>query len=154
MISDQQQAADRDQFLAHLRHRQCDGRDLRLRNLGDALGAGLQGFDHLVEIDRIRADRSGALQCFGLGLAAGVPGFGEPVACAADRETLLVQQVANAADQQNLMVLVIAAIAAPLHRLELREFLIPIEQHVRLDAAQLAHLTDREVALGGNGWQA
>ena len=74
----------------------------------------------------------------------------EPVARPADRESLLVKKFANPPDQQHLMVLVIAPIAAPLHRLELGEFLLPVAQHIRLDAAQLAYLADREVAFGGD----
>jgi len=77
-------------------------------------------------------------------------GVGEPVARPADREALLVEQLAYAPDEQHLVVLVIAAVAAPLHRLELRELLLPVAQHVRLDAAQLAHFADREVALSGD----
>src|SRR5664279_914396 len=75
-------------------------------------------------------------------------GVGEPVARAADREALLVEELADAPDQEHLMVLVVAAIAAPLHRLELGELLLPVAQHIRLDAAKLAHFADREVALG------
>src|SRR5687767_1500676 len=71
----------------------------------------------------------------------------EPVARAADGEAFLVEQLADAPDEQHLVVLVVAAVAAPLDRLELREFLLPVAQHVRLDAAKLAHLTDGEVAL-------
>ena len=66
-----------------------------------------------------------------------------------DREALLVEQVANAPDQQYLVVLVVAAVAAPLHRLELSEFLLLITQHVRLDRAKVADLAYGEVALGG-----
>jgi hypothetical protein len=78
----------------------------------------------------------------------------QPVARAADGEALVVQQVADAPDQQHLVVLVVAPVAAPLHRLELGELLLPVAQHIRLDAAQLAHLTDGEVALGRNGGSA
>jgi len=73
----------------------------------------------------------------------------EPVARTIDSESLLVEQVADAADQQYLMVLIVAPVAAPLYRLELREFLLPITQHVRLDRAKVAHLAYGEVALGG-----
>ena len=63
----------------------------------------------------------------------------------------LIEQLANAPDQQHLVVLVVAPVAPTLHRLELGELLLPIAQHVRLDAAQLAHLTDGEVAFGRDG---
>ena len=71
----------------------------------------------------------------------------QALAGAADREALVVQQAADLADHQHVVALVVAAVAAALDRLELRELLFPIAQHVRLDAAQLAHFTDREVAL-------
>src|SRR5688572_4520861 len=72
----------------------------------------------------------------------------EAVARAADGEAFFVQQLADAADQQHFMVLVVAAVAAPLHRLELRELLLPVAEHVRLHPAQVAHFADGEVALG------
>ena len=49
------------------------------------------------------------------------------------------------------MMLVIATVAAPLDRTQLGEFLLPVAQDMRLYATQLAHFTDREVALGRNG---
>src|SRR4051812_41909035 len=76
------------------------------------------------------------------------------VARAADGEALVVQEVADAPDHQHLVVLVVAAVAPPLHRPQLRELLLPIPEHVRLDAAQLADLTDGEVALGRNSRKA
>src|SRR5712691_287259 len=75
-------------------------------------------------------------------------GIVEPVARAADGEALFVGQLADAADQEHLVVLVIAPVAAPLHRLQLRELLLPVAQHVRLHPAEVADFTDREVALG------
>ena len=75
------------------------------------------------------------------------------VARAADRKTLVVQQIPDSADQQHFMVLVVAAIAAPFHRAQLRELLLPITEHVRFDTAQIAHFTDGEVTFRGNGWK-
>ena len=49
------------------------------------------------------------------------------------------------------MVLVVAAIATPLHRAQLRKLLLPITEHMRFDPAQVADLTDGEVAFCGNG---
>ena len=49
------------------------------------------------------------------------------------------------------MVLVIPAIATPFHRTQLRELLLPITEHVRFDAAQIANFTDSEIAFRGNG---
>src|SRR5262245_45861073 len=74
----------------------------------------------------------------------------EAIARAADREALFVQEAADLADHEHVLALVVAAVAATLDRLELREFLFPVTQHVRLHPAQIAHLTDGEVALAGN----
>ena len=74
----------------------------------------------------------------------------EPVARAVDRESLLVEEVADAPDQQHFVVLVVAPVAPPLHGLQLRELLLPVAQHVRLHRAQVADLADREIALGGD----
>src|SRR3954466_2521553 len=82
-----------------------------------------------------------------LGLRVGVV---EAVARAADGEAFFVQQLADAADQQDFVMLVVAPIAAALDGLELREFLLPVAEHVRLHPTKIAHLTDGEVALRGD----
>ncbi|MNR46725.1 hypothetical protein D3C85_1657300 [compost metagenome] len=64
---------------------------------------------------------------------------------------MFIQQGTDAANQQHFVMLIVAAIAAPLDRLELGEFLLPVPQDMRLDAAQLADFTNGEVTLGGNG---
>src|SRR3546814_3888587 len=74
--------------------------------------------------------------------------FLETLARPADREALFVEQAANPAHHLYVVLLVVTAIAAPLHRLELREFLFPVAQYVRLDLAQLADFADGEVTLG------
>ena len=71
----------------------------------------------------------------------------EAVPCSADGKALLVQQAAYLPDDQHVLALIIAAVAAPLDGFELREFLLPVAQNVRLDAAQVADLADGEVAL-------
>ena len=71
----------------------------------------------------------------------------EAIARAADGEALLVEKAADLANDEHVLALVIAAIAAALDGLELRKLLLPVTQHVRLDAAEIAHLTDGEVAL-------
>jgi hypothetical protein len=83
----------------------------------------------------------------------GRSGLIEPGARTADRESLLIEQFANATDQQNLVMLVITPVTAALHWFELRKFLLPVAQHMGLDSAKLAHFTDREVAFCGNWWQ-
>ena len=57
------------------------------------------------------------------------------VAGTADREALLVQQFTNTADQEHLMMLVVATVASTLDRLELGKLLLPVTQNVGLDAA-------------------
>jgi hypothetical protein len=51
------------------------------------------------------------------------------------------------------MVLVIAAIATSFDGPQLREFLLPLAQNLRLDATQLAHFTDGEIAFSRYGWE-
>ena len=75
---------------------------------------------------------------------------GEAIACSADGESLLVEKAADLPNDQHVLALVVAAIAAALDGLELRKLLLPVAQHVRLDAAEVAHLTDGEVALAGD----
>src|SRR5215831_2448932 len=72
----------------------------------------------------------------------------QPVARAIDGEPLLVEQVSDPPYEQHFVMLVIAAIATPFDRFELRELLFPVAKHVRLDRAEVAHLADGEVALG------
>src|SRR5271170_5480141 len=69
----------------------------------------------------------------------------ELVASAADREALVVQEAADLADHNHVLALVIAPVAASLDGLQLGEFLFPIPQHMRLHAAQVAHLADGEI---------
>ncbi len=71
----------------------------------------------------------------------------EPVAGSADGKALFVEQAANLPNDEHVLALIVAPVAASLDRLELREFLLPIAKHMRLDAAQIAHFADREVAL-------
>src|SRR5471032_1920636 len=60
------------------------------------------------------------------------------VARAADRKPLFIQQAANLTDDDHVLALVVASIAASLDGLELRELLLPIAQHVRFHTAQFA----------------
>src|SRR5690606_14642585 len=66
----------------------------------------------------------------------------------ADGVALLVQQAADLPHHQHVVALVVTAVAAPLDRVQAREFGLPVPEHVRLDVAQLADLADGEVALG------
>src|SRR5262245_35510282 len=77
----------------------------------------------------------------------------QAIAGAADREALFVQQAADLADDEHVLALVIAAIAAALDGLELRELLLPIAQDVWLHPAKVADFTDGEVALAGDRGQ-
>src|SRR5581483_3343423 len=74
----------------------------------------------------------------------------ELVAGTADREALVVQEAADLADHNHILALVIAPVAASLDRLQLRELLFPIAQHMRLHTAQIAHLSNGEIALAGD----
>src|SRR5580658_9350996 len=74
----------------------------------------------------------------------------ESIAGSADGKALLVEQTANLPDDQHVLALIIAPVTAPLHGFELREFLLPVAEHVRLDAAQVAHFANGEVALPRN----
>src|SRR3546814_3282461 len=69
---------------------------------------------------------------------AGIAGIAQAIARSADREALFVKQVADAAYQQYLVMLVITTIAAPLDGFELCKLLFPVTQDMRLDAAQFA----------------
>ena len=108
-----------------------------------------EGLGQVIEVRQFRIAQSVEGGERGPALA----GFGQAVSGAADREPLFVQQLANPADQQHFVVLVVASVATPFHRLELCEFLLPVTQHVRLDAAQFTHLTDGEVTFCGDGWE-
>jgi hypothetical protein len=57
---------------------------------------------------------------------------GKPLARPADRKAFFVQQAADLANDQHVLALVVASVAATLDRLELRELLLPVSQHVRL----------------------
>lgn len=75
----------------------------------------------------------------------------QAAASAVNSETLLIKQLPDTANQQYFMVLVVATVTSALDRLQLSKFLLPITQHMRLDAAELAYFANSEVALRGNG---
>src|SRR5579862_6177485 len=120
--------------------RQSYAKRLELRALPPALAA--QDLHQVFELDPHLLDDLLALAQVGARFFAR-----ELVARAADGEALVVEQAPDLADDDHVLPLVVAAVAAALHRLELRELLLPIAQHVRLHAAELAHLSDGEVAL-------
>src|SRR5690606_33689683 len=72
---------------------------------------------------------------------------GQALTRAADREAFFVEQAADLPADQHVLPLIVAAVAAALDGLELRKFLLPIPENVRLHAAKLADLGDREVPL-------
>ena len=75
------------------------------------------------------------------------------IAGTTDCEALVVKQITNSADHDDFMVLVVATVTAALHGTQLREFLLPVAEYVRFDAAQVTHLTDGEVTFCRNGWE-
>ena len=66
---------------------------------------------------------------------------------AADRETILIEKAADLSNDEYVLTLIVAPVASPFDRFELREFLLPISKNVRLNSAQVAYFTDREIAL-------
>ena len=75
---------------------------------------------------------------------------GEAVSCTADGKALFIQQTADLPDDQHILALIVAAVTAPLDRLELGKLLLPIAQHMWFDAAQVADFTDGEIPLPRN----
>ena len=55
---------------------------------------------------------------------------------------MIIQETADLTDNNHILTLIIASIAAPLDRLQLWKLLLPIAQHMRLDPAQIADLPD------------
>ncbi len=99
-----------------------------------------QNLDELFELEPHLMDELLALVQVDLSVVAG-----EPVPRTADREALFIQKAADLPDDEHILALVVAAIAAPLHGLELGKLLLPVAQHMRLDAAKIAHLANGEV---------
>ncbi len=89
-----------------------------------------QDLQNLFEFDPDLLDDLLALADVGLGLVTG-----KPLPGPADRESLVIQERANLANDQHVLALVIATVAAPLDGLELRELLLPVTEYVRLDQA-------------------
>jgi len=51
------------------------------------------------------------------------------------------------------MMLVVAPIATTLDGIELVEFLFPVSKYMRLHLAEVADLSNGEIALSRNGWE-
>ena len=71
---------------------------------------------------------------------------GKPQARAANGEPLIIEQRTNLPDHQHILALIIPAISATLHGVELRKLLLPIAQHVWFYPTQLADFANGEVA--------
>src|SRR5690606_11338276 len=87
------------------------------------------------------------------GIVSGTVTITQAIPSTADRKAFFVEKMPDSTDQQDLVMLIITPVAAPLQRLKLRELLFPVAQHVWLDATQFADLANREITLGGNGRQ-
>jgi len=61
---------------------------------------------------------------------------------ATDRKAVVIQQTPDLADNQHVLSLVIAAIAAPFDRFQLWKLLFPVTQYMRLYSTQVTYLTD------------
>ena len=72
---------------------------------------------------------------------------GEAVPCAANGESLFIQEAAYLPNDQHVLPLIVPTVAAALDGLELGKLLFPVAQHMRLDAAQVADFTDGEIPL-------
>ncbi len=101
-----------------------------------------KNFDQLFEFEPHLMNQLLALIQIHLRIVAG-----EAVSCTADGETLFIQQTADLANDQHVLTLIVAAVTAPFDRLELGKLLLPVAQHMRFDAAQVADFTDGEVPL-------
>ena len=75
---------------------------------------------------------------------------GQALASTTDRESFVIQETPDLADDQDVLTLVIAAVTPSLYRLQLWELLLPIPEYVRLDRTKVAHFTNREVSLPRN----
>jgi peroxiredoxin (alkyl hydroperoxide reductase subunit C) len=73
------------------------------------------------------------------------------VSRAIDRKALFIQKLTNAANEKHLVVLIVTAVTTPLYGLELTELLLPITQHMRLDATELGDLADHHEQLAAMG---
>ena len=71
----------------------------------------------------------------------------------ADGKPIVIQQAAYLPDNQHILTLVIAPVTASLYRLELRKFLFPVPEHMRLYGTKVAHFTNGEIAFTRNWWQ-
>ena len=60
---------------------------------------------------------------------------GQLLPSTADGKAFIVKKAAYLPDYQDILTLVIASVAAPLYRLKLREFLLPVPQHMWLYGA-------------------
>jgi len=72
---------------------------------------------------------------------------GQALPRTADCETLVIEQAPDLTNDQDILALIVATVAPTFHRLELRKLLLPISEYVRFDRTQVAHFTNREVAL-------
>src|SRR5438105_15954592 len=106
-----------------------------------------QHLHQLLELDAHLPDNLLALGNVGARLFAG-----QLVSRPAYGEALVVEEAPDLAHHEHVLALVVAPVAAPLDQLELRGFLLPVAHHVRLDAAQLTHLSDRAVPIAVNRW--
>ena len=115
-----------------------------LENLGAAISAA-KNLDQLFELEPHLVDELLALIEIHLRIVAR-----EAIPCSADGKSLFIQEAADLPNDQHVLPLIIPPVAAALDGLELREFLFPVAQHMRFDAAQVADFTDGEIPLSGD----
>ncbi len=109
----------------------------------DAIGGlASQDSEDILQLDTNLLDNLLTLTRVGAGLVAR-----KLLSCAADCETVLIEKASDLPNDEHILTLIVAPIAAPFDRFELREFLLPISEDVRLYSAQIAHFANREIAL-------
>jgi hypothetical protein len=75
---------------------------------------------------------------------------GKALSRSPDRETFVIQETPDLANDQNVLALIIAAVAPTLYRLQLWELLLPIPEYVRLDRTKITYFTNRKVTFPRN----
>src|SRR5258706_1398066 len=69
----------------------------------------------------------------------------EAVPCAADGKPLFIQQAPYLPNDQHVLALIVPAVAPALGGPEVREILLPITQHMRVDAPPVPYFTHSEI---------
>lgn len=77
----------------------------------------------------------------------------EPLAGTTNGKPLIIKERSDLADHQDVLALIVTAIAATLDGLQLGKFLFPVAQYMRFDRTEVADFTNSEISLTGDGWE-